>query len=45
MELSRNIYRVFVGRPEGNRSIGRPRRRWEDNITKDLRKVDCDVGD
>jgi hypothetical protein len=28
----RGVYRVLVGRPEGKRSLGRPRRRWEDNI-------------
>ena len=32
MEQSRNAYRVLVGKPEGKRSLGRPRRRWEDNI-------------
>ncbi|KAJ4444238.1 hypothetical protein ANN_06029 [Periplaneta americana] len=35
----RNAYRVLVGRPEGKRSLGRPRRRWEDNIKMDLREV------
>ncbi|KAJ4446675.1 hypothetical protein ANN_13372 [Periplaneta americana] len=33
---SRNAYRVLVGRPEGKRPLGRPRRRWEDNIKMDL---------
>jgi len=37
MRDMRNAYRIFVGRPEGRRSIGRPRRRWEDNIRMDLR--------
>jgi hypothetical protein len=32
----RNAYRVLVGNPEGKRSLGRPRRRWEDNIRMDL---------
>ena len=32
MEQSRNAYRVLVGKPEGKRPLGRPRRRWEDNI-------------
>ena len=41
----RNAYRVFVGKPEGKRSIERPRRRWEGNINMDLREVDCDPGD
>jgi hypothetical protein len=33
----RSVYRVLVGRPEGKRPLGRPRRRWEDNIKLDLR--------
>ncbi|KAJ4428266.1 hypothetical protein ANN_24283 [Periplaneta americana] len=36
---SRNAYRVLVERPEGKRPLGRPRRRWEDNIEMDLREV------
>ena len=40
MEQSRNQYRVLVGKPEGKRPLGRPRRRWEDNIKMDLREVD-----
>ena len=32
MEQYRNAYRVLVGKPEGKRPLGRPRRRWEDNI-------------
>ena len=44
MEQSRNAYRVFVGKPEGKRSLGRPRRRWEDNIKMDLSEVGCDPG-
>ncbi|KAJ4450075.1 hypothetical protein ANN_01482 [Periplaneta americana] len=39
MGESRNAYRVLVGRPEGKRPLGRPRRRWEDNIKMDLREV------
>ncbi|KAJ4433434.1 hypothetical protein ANN_15732 [Periplaneta americana] len=39
MGESRNTYRVLVGRPEGKRPLGRPRRRWEDNIKMDLREV------
>ncbi|KAJ4443579.1 hypothetical protein ANN_05253 [Periplaneta americana] len=39
MGESRNAYRMLVGRPEGKRPLGRPRRRWEDNIKMDLRKV------
>jgi len=33
------VYRVLVGKPEGRRPLGRPRRRWEDNIRMDLREV------
>jgi hypothetical protein len=32
------VYRVLVGRPEGNRPLERPRGRWDDNITVDLRE-------
>ncbi|KAJ4450403.1 hypothetical protein ANN_01827 [Periplaneta americana] len=42
MGESRNAYRVLVGRPEGKISLGRPRRRWEDNIKMDLREVGYD---
>jgi hypothetical protein len=35
----RGVYRVLVGRPEGKRQLGRPRRRWEDNIKMDLREM------
>jgi len=34
-------YRVLVGKPEAKRPIGRPRRRWEDNIKTDLQEVEC----
>jgi len=39
MEESRGVYRVLMGKPEGKRPLGRPRRRWEDNIKKDLQEV------
>ncbi|KAJ4438974.1 hypothetical protein ANN_14928 [Periplaneta americana] len=42
MGESRNGYRVLVGRPEGKRPLGRPRRRWEDNIKMDLRDLGFD---
>jgi hypothetical protein len=35
----RNMYRVFVGKPEGKRPLGRPRHRWEDVIRMDLREI------
>ena len=37
----RGVFRVLVGKPEGKRPLGRPRRRWEDNITLDLQEVGC----
>jgi hypothetical protein len=39
MGEKRNAYRLFVGKPEGKRLLGRPRRRWVDNITMDLGEV------
>ena len=33
------VYRVLVGKPEGNKLLGRPRRRWEENIKMDLQEV------
>jgi hypothetical protein len=38
----RNAYRILVGKPEGRRSLGRPRRRWVDNIEIDLREIGWD---
>jgi hypothetical protein len=35
----RGAYRALVGKPEGRRQLGKPRRRWEDNIKMDLREV------
>jgi hypothetical protein len=35
------VYSVLVGEPEGKTPLGRPRRRWEDNIRIDLQKVGC----
>jgi hypothetical protein len=35
---TRNAYRIFVGKPEGKRPLGRPRRRWMDNIKIDLKR-------
>jgi hypothetical protein len=36
----RGTYNILVGRPEGRRPLGRPRRRWEDNIKMDLREIE-----
>jgi hypothetical protein len=41
MGEGRGVCRVLVGKPEGKRPLGRPRRRWEDNIKMDLLKVGC----
>ena len=39
------MHRVLVGKPEGKRPLGRPRRRWEDNIKMDLQEVGRSRGD
>ena len=39
------VHRVLVGKPEGKRPLGRPRRRWEDNIKMDLQEVGEGLGD
>jgi hypothetical protein len=44
MGEDRGVHRVLVGKPEGNRPLGRPRRRWEDNIKMDLLEVGGGVG-
>jgi len=41
MGEGRGVYRVSMGKPEGNRPLGRPRRRCEDNIKMDLQEVGC----
>ena len=41
MGAGRGAYRVLVGKPEGKRPLERPRRRWVDNIRKDLQEVGC----
>jgi len=41
MGEKRSVYRVFVGKTEGKRPLGRLRRRWEDNIKMDLQEVGC----
>ena len=38
----RGVHMVLVGKPEGRRPLGRPRRRWKDNIKMDLQKVECE---
>ena len=41
MGKRKDVYRVLVGNPEEKRPLGRPRRRWEDNIKMDLQEVRC----
>jgi hypothetical protein len=41
MGEKRGVYRILVGKPEGKRQLGRPRRRREDNIRMDLKEVRC----
>jgi hypothetical protein len=42
MGEGRGVYRILVGKPEGKRPLGRPRRRWEDNIKMDLTEIGID---
>jgi hypothetical protein len=42
MGEGRGVYRILIGVPEGKRPLGRPRRRWEDNIKMDLREIGID---
>jgi hypothetical protein len=42
MGEKRNAYRILVGNPEGTRQLGRPRRRWVDNIKIDLTEIEWD---
>ena len=41
MGAGRGVHRVLVGKPEGKRPLGSPKRRWEDNITVDVQEVGC----
>jgi len=41
MGEGRGVYRILVGKLEGKRPLGRPRRRWEDNIKMGLQEVGC----
>jgi hypothetical protein len=45
MGEKRNVYRLLVGKPEGKRTVGRPRRRWIDNIKMDLLEIGLHVVD
>jgi hypothetical protein len=39
----KNAFKLLVGKPEGNRPLGRPRRRWKDNIKMDFREIELGV--
>ena len=41
MEEGRGVHKVLVAKPDGKRPLGRPRRRWEDNIKMDLQEMGC----
>ena len=41
MEEGRGVHKVLVGKPEGKKPLGRPRRTWEDNIKMDTQEVGC----
>jgi hypothetical protein len=45
IEEKRNVYRLLVGKRDGKRPLGRPRRRWIDNIKMDLLEIGCNVVD
>jgi hypothetical protein len=45
MREKRNVYRSLVGKPDGKRPLGRPRRRWIDNIKMDLLEIGLNVVD
>jgi hypothetical protein len=45
MGEERGVHRVLVGKPEGKRPLGRPRRRWDDNMKMDLQEVGLGCGD
>jgi hypothetical protein len=45
MGVERGMHRVLVGKPDGKRPLGRPRRRWEDNIKMDVEAVGGGRGD
>ena len=45
VEKGRDVHKVLVGKPEGKRPLGRPRRRWENNIKMDLEEVGGGCGD
>ena len=42
MGEERGVYRILVGKPDGKRPVGRPRRRWRDNVEMDLKEIGRD---
>ena len=44
MEEGRNVFKILIGKPAGKRTLGRPRRRWEDNIRMDLEEIGINAG-
>jgi hypothetical protein len=44
MGEERKVYKILVGKPEGNRPLGRPRSRWDDGIRMDLKETGCGCG-
>ena len=44
MEKGRSAFKILTGKPTGKRPLGRPRRRWEDNIRMDLEEIGINVG-
>ena len=43
-EEGRNAFKILAGKPTGKRPLGRPRRRWDDNIRKDLEEICINAG-
>ena len=44
MKEGKSAFKILTGKPTGKRSLGRPRRRWEDNIRMDLEEIDINAG-
>ena len=44
MEEGRSSFKILTGKPTGKRSLGRPRRTWEDNIRMDLEEININAG-
>ena len=44
MEEGRSAFKIFTGKPTAKRALGRPRRRWEDNLRMDLEEIGINAG-